>query len=286
MHDLVSIIIPCYNQAVYLEDCLQSVLDQTHINWECIVINDGSQDHTEEIALKWCKKDNRFMYLKKENGGLSSARNAGLRIIKGEFIQFLDCDDIIDKDKLNLQLNNIEITNSDIDVSDFIMFDIINKRYGNQYLSPFPYSDKFYLDELVLNWENKLSIPCHCVLFRKSLIKDESYYFDETLPNHEDWVFWVKLFTLTQSVSQTRLALAIYRTHARNMSINHKTMYDGFLNAAYHIERYFKNRKENSQLKLIHYKINLIKNNHSIGLPHLLVINKILHYINYKLVKL
>ena len=86
MSFLVSIIVPCYNQAQYLPETLQSVLDQTYTNWECIIVNDGSPDATEAVAQEWCEKDHRFIYLKKENGGLSSARNAGLKIAKGDYI--------------------------------------------------------------------------------------------------------------------------------------------------------------------------------------------------------
>jgi glycosyltransferase involved in cell wall biosynthesis len=78
MNPKISVIVPCYNQAIYLDECLQSVLDQTHENWECIIVNDGSTDHTEETAKKWTEKDARFIYIYKKNGGLSSARNAGL----------------------------------------------------------------------------------------------------------------------------------------------------------------------------------------------------------------
>ena len=92
---LISVIVPCYNQAQYLDECLQSVLDQTYTDWECIIVNDGSPDHTEEIAKKWVEKDARFRYLFKENGGLSSARNAGIEIAKGEWILPLDADDKI-----------------------------------------------------------------------------------------------------------------------------------------------------------------------------------------------
>ena len=73
----VSIIVPCYNQAQYLDDCLQSVLDQTYQDWECIIVNDGSPDNTAIIASVWTARDPRFKYIYKENGGLSSARNAG-----------------------------------------------------------------------------------------------------------------------------------------------------------------------------------------------------------------
>ena len=62
----VSIIVPCYNQAQYLDEALQSVLDQTYANWECIIINDGSPDNTKEVARKWVERDCRFIYFEKE----------------------------------------------------------------------------------------------------------------------------------------------------------------------------------------------------------------------------
>lgn len=103
-NNIISVIIPCYNQGIYLDECLQSVLDQIYTNWECIVVNDGSTDNTEELALKWTKKDSRYKYLYKKNGGLSSARNAGIEKAKGEFILPLDADDKISSDYIKLAL--------------------------------------------------------------------------------------------------------------------------------------------------------------------------------------
>ncbi len=65
MNPLISVIVPCYNQAQYLDECLQSVLNQIYTDWECIIVNDGSPDHTEEIAKKWLEKDPRFRYINK-----------------------------------------------------------------------------------------------------------------------------------------------------------------------------------------------------------------------------
>lgn len=106
--NVVSIIVPCYNQAQYLEEALQSVLDQTYINWECIIINDGSPDHTEEIAKEWVNKDSRFKYLNKENGGLSSARNFGISQSTGAFILPLDADDKIAPDYVSLAVQSFQ----------------------------------------------------------------------------------------------------------------------------------------------------------------------------------
>ena len=95
MNDLVSIIIPCYNQADYLPETLESIIQQTYPDWEAIIVNDGSPDNTEEIALQYTQKDSRFKYYKKENGGLSSARNYGIHRANGKYIIPLDSDDLI-----------------------------------------------------------------------------------------------------------------------------------------------------------------------------------------------
>ena len=108
MSNHVSIIVPCFKQAHFLDEALQSVLNQTYTNWECIVVNDGSPDNTEEVAEKWCKKDNRFKYVFQKNRGLSSARNAGIKISNGKYILPLDSDDIIDDHFLEKLVPHIE----------------------------------------------------------------------------------------------------------------------------------------------------------------------------------
>jgi glycosyltransferase involved in cell wall biosynthesis len=108
MGHLVSVIVPCYDQAQYLSEALQSVVDQTYSNWECIIVNDGSPDNTVEVAKKWLEKDSRFKYIYKENGGLSSARNAGIEIAEGEFILPLDADDRIGTNYLSLAVDEFK----------------------------------------------------------------------------------------------------------------------------------------------------------------------------------
>lgn len=89
----VSIIVPCYNLAQYLDEALQSIYNQTYIDWECIIVDDESQDHTKEVAQNWVAKDSRFVYLYKENEGVSSARNFGIEKANSEYILTLDADD-------------------------------------------------------------------------------------------------------------------------------------------------------------------------------------------------
>ena len=96
MSTKISIIIPCYNSEATLEDTLKSVADQDYQDWEVVIVNDGSLDATEEIALKWVDEDNRFIYFKKENEGLGKARNYGIERAKGIYILPLDSDNLVE----------------------------------------------------------------------------------------------------------------------------------------------------------------------------------------------
>ena len=91
----VSIIVPCHNQAEFLSESLESVINQSISDWECIIVNDGSTDNTEEIAKKWCDLDYRFAYIKTIGNGVAEARNIGIKKSKGTYILPLDADDKI-----------------------------------------------------------------------------------------------------------------------------------------------------------------------------------------------
>ena len=98
----ISVIVPVYQAEQYLERCIKSVLVQTYFDFELILINDGSPDNSLQICNEWAEKDNRIHVIHKENGGASSARNAGLKVAKGNWITFLDSDDWLDKSTLKM----------------------------------------------------------------------------------------------------------------------------------------------------------------------------------------
>src|SRR5690554_7733611 len=103
---LVSIIIPCYNAEAYLKETINSILHQHYQNWECIIINDHSTDSTSKIAQKYCLDfPNKFIYKLNPRKGACAARNEGLRVAKGEYIQFLDADDLLSETKIENQIN-------------------------------------------------------------------------------------------------------------------------------------------------------------------------------------
>ena len=105
MNEKVSVIVPCYKQADYLAETLDSVLAQTYSNWECVIVNDGSPDNTDDVVERYLTQDSRFKYIKQQNSGPSVARNNGIENSCGEFILPLDADDLIAPSYLEKAVN-------------------------------------------------------------------------------------------------------------------------------------------------------------------------------------
>ena len=125
---LISVVIPAYNAEQFLDETLESVLSQTYENWECIIVNDGSTDNTESIAKKWCEKDARFCYFYKENSGVSDTRNLGIKEARGEYIAFLDADDLYMPNFLKVCLENL--VEKDVDLVAPKMLEFWNVQNG------------------------------------------------------------------------------------------------------------------------------------------------------------
>ncbi len=236
MKNLISVIVPCYNQAQFLDEALQSVLAQTYVNWECIIVNDGSPDHTEDVAKKWAAKDNRYIYLYKKNGGLSSARNSGLEKAKGNYIQFLDSDDILDSTKLELSLQQLESAKNDevkVAISNFRMFVDTPENATAPYCNL--NNQLFNFESLLYQWGESFTIPIHCGLFDSSLFKD--FRFPENLKSREDWVMWVSIFHKDCQAVFIDEPLALYRRNIESMTMT-KDMLPDFIKACDYFKSY------------------------------------------------
>ncbi|WP_428231305.1 glycosyltransferase family 2 protein [Flavobacterium sp.] len=241
--ELVSIIIPCFNQAQYLDDALQSVLNQSYSNWECIIVNDGSTDYTDEVAKRWCRLDNRFKYYHKQNGGLSNARNFGLDRIKGDYIQFLDSDDYLDKLKLENALksfNLLENKDLKIVISNFKMFDEDINTPSGPYCNLNP--GLFNLESVLYQWDDLFTIPIHCGFFESSLFNN--FRFPENLKAKEDWVMWVSLFQKTNKILFNNDFLAFYRRNQKSMTRN-ENLFPDFIKAIEHFGTILSNEEYN-----------------------------------------
>ncbi|MBO5486500.1 MAG: glycosyltransferase family 2 protein, partial [Eubacterium sp.] len=113
MNPLVSVIIPVYNTAQYLDNCIQSVCDQTLSDWEIILVDDGATDDSPQMCDVWVSKDDRIHVIHKKNEGLGLTRNAGLTLAQGEFVCFLDSDDTIDADTLKSCVDTLKREKAD-----------------------------------------------------------------------------------------------------------------------------------------------------------------------------
>jgi glycosyltransferase involved in cell wall biosynthesis len=115
----ISVIVPIYKVELYLSQCIESILKQTYKNLEVILVNDGSPDNCADICNEYANIDSRIIMINKENGGLSDARNTGINIATGEYLIFVDSDDWIEIDMIELLYNNLNAYNADISMCNY-----------------------------------------------------------------------------------------------------------------------------------------------------------------------
>jgi hypothetical protein len=244
MTPLVSIIIPCYGQARYLPDALNSVLAQTSADWECIVVDDGSPDHTQDVAAKYCRRDPRIRLVTQSNRGLAGARNRGISEARGHYIQFMDADDLISPEKLALQVAALsQSQRPSVSYTDYRYCpeDDVTKTTTRDNFTPPRFFHKRRLHDIAARWESEFSIPCHCFLFDARFFCENHIRFDETLPNHEDWDCWMQIFATDPEVHHVEGPLAIYRLHDASICVDRSRMWAGFSKAILKQKKLFKN---------------------------------------------
>ena len=211
MNTLVSIIVPCYKQAHFLNESLQSVLEQSYPYWECIVVDDGSPDDTKTVAQHWITKDDRFKYVAKNNGGLSSARNAGIKTSKGELILPLDADDVLHPDYLSKCVPELQNHPETAIVSCYTKF---FSNSTNQVIHELKPSGTTFHS---LCFENNLIATS---LYRKSDWEAVGGY-DETMKHgFEDWEFWVAITKSGKTYKVVPEFLFFYRKAKQSMLID------------------------------------------------------------------
>jgi glycosyltransferase involved in cell wall biosynthesis len=228
--DLVSVVIPCFKQAHFLDACIASLEAQTHRDWEAIIVNDGSPDNTRDASHALMHRDGRVRYVEKMNGGLSSARNAGLEGARGRWIQFLDADDLIEPTKLATQVAQLASAKRvAFSCCDYWLGAASDPRVrlprtqaSCDFKLPRPVLD------MALRWEWSLSIPIHTALFDARFFRELGVGFDQALPNHEDWDMWMQVLRHQPEIFYVPEELAIYRYGESSMSRNPELMWKGF----------------------------------------------------------
>jgi len=210
----VSIIVPVYNASVYLESCLETLSKQTYLNYEVLLINDGSTDNSLDICVKYSNIYNNFITYSQVNKGVSSARNYGLKKASGEWITFVDSDDAVDKNYLEVLTKGIKNVKHDLIISGYY----INYVYEQYHILKIPeiiYSNT--LQEKLFSIERKgLFNSIYSKLYKKCILSKHDIMFDEKLNNGEDLVFnceYYKHVTNVQLIDQ-----AAYHYKKRDIS--------------------------------------------------------------------
>ena len=219
---MISIVIPVYNVASYLDECIQSVVDQSYADWECILIDDGSFDGSEYICDNWGRKDPRIRVFHQENRGVSAARNKGLELTNGDYVTFIDSDDWVDRDFLLSLFCSITQKNTDLAVGQLISHYshgmIVDEKDSFEEIA---FSiDKQHIEQFIsLNRRHMLYGPC-VKLYRLSIIRDYHIIFPVGKSYGEDLIFNYDYLAYASSIVSTPKAIYHYRRVGSNSSLS------------------------------------------------------------------
>lgn len=265
MGDLISVIVPVYNVQKYLKKCVDSIVNQSYTNIEILLINDGSSDDSGKLCIEFENNDKRIKTINKKNGGLSDARNEGIRFSTGTFISFVDSDDWIEKDYIEKLYDLIKNGNKDIAICNFYKYYDDLDSYENKNDSSYNLELNSYQAQNLMF--GSLSVQFTVAwgkLYRSELFENIKFPVNKI---HEDEFITYKLYDLSKNIVYTNEKLIIYRIRKNSITQN------GFrisnkLNAIeafqekfefYHYKKYY-DLRDKTLLTLISIYINIIKN--------------------------
>ena len=218
-----SIIVPVYNAEKYIKNCLDSIINQTYVFYEVIMVADGCEDSSVEICREYVRKDDRFRLYLKSNGGSGSARNFGLKFVSGEYVCFVDSDDVIENNLLESVYNRIKAENADIYIYNYK----IVKECGLSVFCPemkdgvFLYGsseEKFQLLMNLLYFEYAFSVWNK--VYRTQVIREYGVLFPENVRVGEDLNFNMKYFLHCNRISVSNQKLYYYHVR-KNSTMEH-----------------------------------------------------------------
>ena len=229
---LVSIIIATYNYGHFILDALESVAAQRFLNWECIIVDDGSTDDTEVVVTHYISRiaDQRFLYIFTENGGPSQARNIGILRSKGKYLQFLDADDLLSRDKLTVQVDLLNSKPCALVYSRSLFFeaDHTEKVYKSKYPADFLAAETLVGLALIRRLIRNNIFTISSVLVHKDLVEAAGKFNIES-DHNEDWLLWFKIALLKPIFifDHSALSATEIRIHQSSSMSNKKRMYLG-----------------------------------------------------------
>lgn len=255
---VISIIIPIYNGDKYLKECLKSIMDSSYYNIEVIMINDGSTDRSQEICEEFEKQDNRFRLYNKENGGIVSSRNFGLKHVSGEYITFCDQDDIVPKNAYIYMMNAIVKSNSDIVIGSFkfkspngiiqgITYenrDYVKEQLDDEFLLPLIMYDIEFKYNKIFRKPNNYVWNC---LYKNEVISKNNLHFFNFFEYEDDMLFNIQYISIINKI--TTIENNVYLWRQEKKSTNKKERYtDNILKKDETLKEYLCDKVKNMKI--------------------------------------
>lgn len=240
---LVSVIIPTYNRAHLIGETLDSVLVQSYINWECIVVDDGSTDETALLLNEYCEKDARFQYQKRPNGrpkGANVCRNYGFELSKGEYVNWFDDDDVMLEDFIKIKFDAFTPNIDLVICSGYFVDDLLQNRIKMLINNEFDLFKNFVL------WRQQTIT--NSVLFRKSFLENKELFSIKIVRGQEAELFSRLFFQLPkETYSIVNSHLFLYRQHADTITARNNEYIKSFRESESYIA--FEYLKKSIQIK-------------------------------------
>lgn len=223
---LISIIIPVYNVEKYLSRCIDSLISQSYKNIEIILVNDGSTDNSNLICEKYAKIDNRIKYIKKKNGGVSSARNIGLDNAIGDYISFIDGDDYVENDMYEIMIDSAIKNNSNIVICNFVRENEKGKILRRNSKTKPHISIRFNRNDYSKNLYKYPSLDLFLwnKLYARKLIykTNEMVKFNENIDMSEDALFNIELLNFNNEIKCVYINKKFYHYMVNTSSITNQ----------------------------------------------------------------
>ena len=260
---LISIIVPCYNAAKYIEDCLLSVSGQTYENWECLLIDDGSQDSTLTFLQKFSQEDDRYLVFSQENQGLSATRNFGIANAKGDYIFFLDSDDLLTKKSIASLINKLDTKNDIITgITVTVTGEDLEKSSQLQHPKQPDYTfGNINQEVLIYTMETGLTPVAQNRLYRKKFLEEFGLRFKNKI-YHEDELWFFETMLRARDVKFINSETYLYRTDntesiTKNLGVKNLNSYLEILETVF--DQYYKNNHNSYQKAIISRYLSYLK---------------------------
>ena len=255
VNELISIIIPIYNTENYLAECLESIINQTYYNLEVLLIDDGSTDNSGRICDDYAQKDTRIKVIHKENGGVSSARNIGLDLARGEYLVFIDSDDFVDEDYIKKMYDGLKINDADVlfcKHAQYINGEIKHVQENFPSNLTVDFKDKNFVEFILrsISAKNHIFIGSTRILYKKSSIRNIRFHCGIKIS--EDVLFSIKILLGVRKIAFINDCLYFYRQREGSAIYSYRKNYlQSQLNLFYELKKIFERFRDKKSARVI-----------------------------------